>query len=151
MAKSVERLPAFVDQHAQREQRRAADSVLAVDQHLSAAFDLLAGKAHTPIQRSDVRGLEVRRRQMQEADSMSAQRHFVIASFRAKIDHGANAMLDGKFALAIHRKASAEGKVIGQPLKVRRPRRLGTAHSFFIFLFAADFFFIFLVRYCCYS
>src|SRR5690348_9829281 len=69
----VERFPTLIDEHAQRQQRRAPNPVLAVDQHLVAAADMATREGNATIELVGGRRLEVGRRQVKEVDSGVAQ------------------------------------------------------------------------------
>jgi hypothetical protein len=92
MDKRIERLPARVDKYAEREQRGAADSVLAMDQHLVAAPRTLANECHPFFQMLTTGSLHVGCRQAEKVDPGGLKRSHVVALFGAKIDNCANPM-----------------------------------------------------------
>ena len=59
MRQRVDRFPTNLDQHAEREQSRTPDSMLAVNEYFFAAFDPLSGESDAAIQSSQLSGLHV--------------------------------------------------------------------------------------------
>ena len=152
MGKCVERLPPLLDEHAQRQQRRAADAMLAVDQDLVAARDMSAREADPALEHVRACRLQVRRREMEEVDPRRTEALLVVAILLPQVDHRADAVLARELGSALDRKAGADREIVGQPVKIRRPASFRVCHAiFFIFFLFGIFFFIFpLARYCCF-
>jgi hypothetical protein len=142
---SIERLPALIDEHAKREQGRAADSVLTVSQDAIAVANVMGDEVDAALEHLCACGFKVRRRQVQKVDAMFAQDAFVVAIFRAKVDDCSDAVFRYEMRRAFDRKAAAEREMVGQPMEVRRPRRRSARHRILFIFFLSSIFFIFSV------
>jgi hypothetical protein len=117
----IERFPPLVDQHAERQQRRAADPMLAVDQHLLPTRKLVANEGDSALEMVAARGLEVGSRQVQQLDSGGAELLLVVARFCTQIDDRADAVTFRQGGSIFAGEASTYGNMLGQPVKVGRP------------------------------
>ena len=142
MGQRIERRPALIDQHAQREQCRAADPVLAMDQHLLSAGKVIAHERYTPFEMFVACRFQVWRRQMKEVDACAAQRKLVVAFLGAEIDDGAYAVGLRQDGGTLRRKAAAERQTIGQPVEIMGR----TEHHRSIFFFNIHCIFFFDIR-----
>ena len=139
MRQRVERVPPLVDQHAKREQRRAADAVLAVDEHLLASARSFANEGDAALEMLEARRLQIRRGQMQKLDPRALKFSLVVAIFGSQIDHRRNSVRKRELAGALDRKASPERHGFAQPVKIRPPLLQA---SIFFFNIHRIFFFI---------
>ena len=117
----VHRGEATVRQDAERDDRRAADAVLAMDQQAAALSTRLAGEGHPQIQHPLADATLVLGGQVEEALAPGGELGCVVAGLHPDVYHGADAVLAREGGGAPGRKAAAYGEVLGQPVEVRAP------------------------------
>ena len=140
----MERLPSKLDERAERQQRRSPDAVLAVDQDLVATRQSPPHEGDTLVEHLRTCRLEVRRRQMQQIDSRFAKPLLVVAIFLPQVDDGADSMIAREVDCTIDGKATADCKLLRQPMEIGSPRIPLVSHGMnFIFFFLTIFFIFF--------
>ena len=119
--KRVERVHPLIDERAEREQRRTANAVLAVQQDLLVATDVRTNEADSAIEHFRRGRIQIRRRQMQEVDARGRKRLHVVAVFVAEVDYGADAMRLGKARGMLNREAAADRELVRYPAEIGPP------------------------------
>jgi hypothetical protein len=95
MLKGIERRPPVVHEHAKREQWRAANPMLTVDQYLAALIEPIANEGDAAVETVDPQRIHVGRRKVQEVDSPDPEPLRVVTILLTKVDDGRDAMYVG--------------------------------------------------------
>lgn len=121
MDKCIQRLPALIDKHAQRQECRSADPVLAVDQDFVAALQALPDERHTPLEMLMGRGFKIRGRQVKQLDPGAPQCRLIVTFFSPKINDCCDAVALPEVGCMLHGEAGAERQLLGQPVEIGTP------------------------------
>src|SRR5215204_5639753 len=116
---------AAADEDAERERRRAADAVLAMDQHALAAIEVALGKGDASAKPCGRDGAVVRGRQMQEREPVALEHDGVVAGLDPQVDDGPDPQLARQNLRVGGPEAAADREVVGDPAQVQRRRHDG--------------------------
>ncbi len=116
---------AAADENAERERRRAADAVLAMDQHPLAAIEMAVGEGDAFAKHCGRDGAVVLGRQMQEREPVALEHDGVVAGLDPQVDDGPDPQLARQNLRVGGPEAAADREVVGDPAQVQRRRHHG--------------------------